>query len=456
MNDVPLTTGLTADPVRLRRFLYTLVIAVAAASGLSSILTTTRRFSAVDWPKRRPVHTPMFSANDRSRWCTVWSLVERGTYQIDEIIREPGWDTIDKVRFRDHFYSSKPPLLATLVAGVYWVLKHGFGLDLLQRTHETVHAILLIVNLVPWIAALIVMAAIGERYARSDWGRIFLVIAAAWGTFLSTFLITLNNHTIAAASLVFALYPLLRIWIDRQQSPALFMLAGFWSAFLVCNELPSCVFGVAAFVMMAWRAPAPAVKYFVPAALIPLAAFFYTNWLCADGIKPFYASFTATTNNYYKYEIGGVASYWTKPVGIDQGEPSAWVYLWHCTFGHHGIFSLSPMYLLAIVGWFAAWRQREHPLRVICGLGLALTIWILAFYVMQTHSRNYGGYTSGLRWAFWLIPFWLLSAVVVFDEWGRRRWVQVATAVLLGASVFSATFSRTNPWQHPWLYNLWQ
>ena len=28
---------------------------------------------------------PLLSANDRSRWCTVWSLVERHTYQIDEI-----------------------------------------------------------------------------------------------------------------------------------------------------------------------------------------------------------------------------------------------------------------------------------------------------------------------------------------------------------------------------------
>ena len=28
---------------------------------------------------------PLLSANDRSRWCTVWSLVERHTFQIDEI-----------------------------------------------------------------------------------------------------------------------------------------------------------------------------------------------------------------------------------------------------------------------------------------------------------------------------------------------------------------------------------
>ncbi|HEX3599330.1 MAG TPA: hypothetical protein VHU84_04270, partial [Lacipirellulaceae bacterium] len=61
---------------------------------------------------------PFLSANDRSRWLTIRSLVERGTYEIDAIRAEPTWDSIDVVAHtgRDgeqHFYSSKPPLLAT-------------------------------------------------------------------------------------------------------------------------------------------------------------------------------------------------------------------------------------------------------------------------------------------------------------------------------------------------------
>ena len=63
---------------------------------------------------------PLQSANDRSRWCTVWSLVERGTFQIDEIRHQPGWDSIDILRDEGHFYSTKPPLLTVIVAGVTW------------------------------------------------------------------------------------------------------------------------------------------------------------------------------------------------------------------------------------------------------------------------------------------------------------------------------------------------
>ena len=80
--------------------------------------------------------TPLQSANDRSRWETVWSLVERGTFQIDEIDAAPGWGTIDKVRHEDHFYSTKPPLQSTLVAGVYWCVKRFTGWNLTDNTAE--------------------------------------------------------------------------------------------------------------------------------------------------------------------------------------------------------------------------------------------------------------------------------------------------------------------------------
>ena len=111
----------------------------------------------------------------------AWSLVERGTYHIDEIIQEPGWDTIDKGRFRDHFYSSKPPFLSTIVAGLYWTLKSAVGLDLLLKTHETVQVILIVINLVPWIAALAllpdrrdsILALLDSRYAASPYTRAF-------------------------------------------------------------------------------------------------------------------------------------------------------------------------------------------------------------------------------------------------------------------------------------------
>src|SRR5688572_4514556 len=81
---------------------------------------------------------PLQSANDRSRWATVWSLVERKTSKIDEIRQYRGWDTIDKVKIDGHFYSSKPPLFSSMVAGGYWAIKHTLGWTIDPNKLETV------------------------------------------------------------------------------------------------------------------------------------------------------------------------------------------------------------------------------------------------------------------------------------------------------------------------------
>src|SRR5204862_492511 len=45
------------------------------------------------------------------------------------IIFRDGWQSLDKVLnpVTQEYVSSKPPLLSTLVAGLYWLLKHLFG-----------------------------------------------------------------------------------------------------------------------------------------------------------------------------------------------------------------------------------------------------------------------------------------------------------------------------------------
>ena len=84
---------------------------------------------------------PFLSANDRSRWMTIRSLVEHGTYEIDAIVGQPTWDTIDMVQHRGrdgqlHLYSSKPPLLATMLAGEYWLIHRFSGATLRDHPYE--------------------------------------------------------------------------------------------------------------------------------------------------------------------------------------------------------------------------------------------------------------------------------------------------------------------------------
>ena len=57
-------------------------------------------------------------------------------------------------------------------------------------------------------------------------------------------------------------------------------------------------------------------------------------------------------------------SYWMNPQGIDRGEPDIGTYALHTTVGHHGIFSLTPMWLLSVAGltmWLAKRDRATWP-----------------------------------------------------------------------------------------------
>ena len=234
-------------------------------------------------------------ANDISRWCTVWSLLERGTYVIDEC----PWqiETQDKV-FRapkgaergtggqepvQHFYSSKPALLPTLIAGILYPARLATGVPLdrvvlqeraprwtqkpdpdspykvkgvLETPKEPVKwpayifyfkPIVVLLNVVPYGIFLVLFARVLDRYAANDWTWFFCLVAAAFGTYLLPFTQTLNNHTVAAFSAFFALYQFFRIWDEDEPSGWRFAAAGFFAAFAAANELPALAFLVLLF-----------------------------------------------------------------------------------------------------------------------------------------------------------------------------------------------------------------
>ena len=217
---------------------------------------------------------PLRSANDRSRWCTVWSLVEDGTYQIDKIRQRSGWDTIDLVKHDDHFYSTKPPLFPTVVAGLYWLEKQTIGWTLKDNVEETARVILLFVNVLPMLLALACLARMLRRRTTSIFTYTFVMATACFGTLLCPFQTVLNNHTPGTVSVIFALCAAIPILADGRRSSWLFAMAGFWAACASCLELPAAAFGVAMFLLLFFADKTRTLLVFVPMALIPLAGFF--------------------------------------------------------------------------------------------------------------------------------------------------------------------------------------
>jgi hypothetical protein len=521
------------------------LIAIAAAIMLARIA----RLDSSD--SKSP--TPFLSANDRSRWATIRSLADDGTYAIDHIIfdkrgnRVRGWHTIDLVKHRDangaeHYYSSKPTLLTTLLAGEYWVIKQLTGATLAEQPHYVARLMLILTNVLPLVGALLVLARLIDRLAISDWTKIFAVAAASFATFLTTFAVTLNNHLTAAISLVIALAVTVPILQNESRAWWRFALAGLSFGFLAANELPALAMLVLAAAGLLLLSPFKTLLGFLPAALVVAAAAFGTNILAHgdwrtpyahrkngpviatladqlavplnDGAVPpevietlresgialqkpevkviargdrwrVWDPETRTElalhrtpessrslgievrrhDNWYDYE----GSYWRPQAlqGIDRGEPSQLVYAFNILLGHHGAFSLTPIWLLSIAGcWMSisplASGRRQPPGSVafmqivVAAATVLITLVVLTFYLTRPQiDRNYGGGTCCLRWLIWLTPLWLLTLLPSADWLSQTKIGRSLAIALLIVSVFSAFYAINNPWSHPWIFDYW-
>jgi hypothetical protein len=175
-----------------------------------------------------------------------------------------------------------------------------------------------------------------------------------------------------------------------------FVALGFCSALTACFELPAALLGLLALVCAAATSFRLTVRAFIPAALIPLLAFFATNWMATGGIKPFYAGYGSPT---YVYVHNGVPSYWSNPRDLDANREGLPAYLFHCVLGHHGLVSLMPALLVSLAGACHCWRRDDSPIlrgTILCGT--LLTLVTLVFYLSRTENYNYGGNSFALRW----------------------------------------------------------
>jgi hypothetical protein len=487
--------------IELRRLVYTLLIVVAAASAAGRVLSTERvyephlapppgvendaRYQA--WPATAPRVVPTFGSNDRSRWDTVRALVDEGTFAIGYhdpslispdnpegitgIASEDGWRTIDKVLHpeRLEFLSSKPPLLTVLMAGQYWVLKHTLGWSITEQTNEVVRAGLLTFNVLPFALYLWLLSRLAEWFGATDWGRLYVVAAAAFGTLLTPFLITFNNHTPAAVAALVALYAALRAGFpwqgEARPSAGWLVLSGLAAGFLANCELPGLAFVALLGLVLLVRAPGRTLLCFAPPVLLFIALYFLLNYFATGQFLPVYEK---VDTPWYLYP----GSLWAKVRpgmgrGIEYAKfvESRWAYAFHLTFGHHGWFSLTPIQLLGAAGMLVGvshlLKRRTGRAEPGPGVGwdvtavgaLVTSLVVFVFYAFVVSAANYGGWTNGPRWLLWLTPLWLLSMLPAADWLGARRWGRGLALVLLALSVLSVSYQLWNPWRHPWIYN---
>ncbi len=395
---------------------------------------------------------PIQNANDESRWCTVWSLVERGTYVIDDA----PWTahTVDKIRRDGHFYSSKPPLFPTMVAGGYAALRALTGWRLETHPHLVVRTLLALVNVAPlglflWLYAQFVAARTASLFDRT-----LCLAAAALGTFVTSYAVTLNNHTPAALVCFFVIYAVQRLSAETdgctplsprpRRTSALFAAAGGLAGLLPALDFLAVPFCVCVFAWLLRLDPRRCLTAFVPAALVPIAGFFITNWLVMDGLLPAYAfKFTEL----YRYP----GSFWENPRGIAANHDSTATYLFHMMLGHHGWFSHTPLFIPLAASMVVRWRRGPAGLPAF-NLFVIANFAAVALFHLYNGSRDYGGTCQGLRWLFWMIPLWLAALPGELPALTRTPAARAGMLAALALSAFSALYALPAPWGTSWLH----
>ena len=336
------------------------------------------------WPDKRPDPVPMFSSNDKSRWATVRALVHDKTYVIgrrtvpdpqnpkvfrDEgIVAEPAYKSTDVVLNPDtnEFYSSKPPLMATIAAGEYWVLNRAFGWDIDRDRWLVIPAIVLTWNVIPFALYLVLLGRLIDATGKTDFGKLLAFTTAALATFLTTFAGSLNNHCPAAFCALFASYPLVKAILEnREMAPWEYAVSGCFAGFAATFELPALAFVAAVGLPLLVARTRNALLYFVPAAVLPIVALYGCNYIALGTVEPVYDKFGGP---WYNFE----GSHWAKvgtpaAKGLDFNDEPTTVYAFHLALGHHGWFSLTPVWLVALAGLIGMGIRSAPAVRALWG-----------------------------------------------------------------------------------------
>lgn len=377
------------------------------------------------------------NTNVGSRYGQVAALVDHGTYAITKTRYNR---TIDKVMYEGEYYSSKPPLLPTVTAAVYWLYKLATGYDI--RNHEkkvvrfcnlTLGAFLHFILMIYWLRFLLLLTRRPEV--------VVLAMAAMGFGFLGVgYAIELQNHTPAATLTLIGFYYAFRARNEIDADWRNWIYSGLSLGLLPGVDLPSLATTACVGVYLLTKDPARTLRLWLPALLPGLLLTATLNILSTGSIKPVYLR-----RELYKYP----GSYWANPQGVDALREPKHIYAFHVLLGHHGMFSMTPLLCVSMVGLYQSLRRRTErfpeALCVLIATGILFT-----FYIRGTN--NYGGNCVGFRWAIAFTPL----LFVFFVEWMARtqlRWWHV-TGVLT-----SITITMYHNWQSfwtPWHESAWE
>lgn len=327
--------------------------------------------------------------NERSRIYLAVAMVDHGTVQIDQPLRDYG-RIYDLAKRDGHFYSDKAPGSSFAAAVVYKVAKLFTGSDEwpIEKLINLMRSWLMLpLGVFGFLLIRRVLRDVNVDPPAVDIASLGWILGSSAFHYSTAFF----GHQIVAVCLLAGIHFILRAELERYRMTAgaranilRLAAAGFFLGMAGLTEYQAgipCIFIALYAIAGPLRAEKTALLAFVAAAGLCVMALLAYNAAAFGG--PFELSYHHLANKklaaLHTQGIGGV----TLPT---------WEYFSGAMFSkHRGLLTTSPIFIMVPVGLWALWGQRRRLAILLGAIGL--------FYVLFISSSNmwYAGWGFGPR-----------------------------------------------------------
>lgn len=374
------------------------------------------------------------SGNESSRLALVNTIVDQGTFAIDESI----FGTVDYGVIDGHKYSDKPIIFSGWLALVYAFMKNIWLISFAAARQSAIY----LINLIGVSSFTLMTMYLFFRRLLPEKGNTYqkalLAFSLVFCTWIFSYTVSINNHTVAAF-LVFLLLVLTEKFRSGEHKVRTAFLCGLTGGFLCAVEIPcGGIFSLAALCGIIFAPHKSKLAHeivsffaggFLPALLMALLG--YYGW---GSVLPVYLVPGAYdfAGNIHSTGIAGL-----------HGPQNLFEYFFNITLGTRGLFSHMPFLLLimpaVLCSKFRDKMGNREPLWFFLWASLA-TLFFYGFF-----TGDYGGWAYGFRFLIPVIPVLYL----IICRWllgDARRYVKYLAVVLLGIGFFCSAVGAYNPW----------
>lgn len=375
------------------------------------------------------------SAHEYSRFGTVESLVQRGTFQLDD---SSFINTVDKIYRDGHFYSHQPPLLPLLEAPVYWAISIP-GIKFNNRGRPVMtYLFILLTNGLALALTVVVMAKILEQSDVGPDGRDLLAALLVSGTWLLPYGIVSSSHGISGLLVAVLTYQLLRLRSEPITSAGALGMGAVLGLLVVIEILPLVSFLPLTIIYLAATRALGARGWsaFACGLAIPAIAHAILNVRITGDLIPagFHTEFFKYPGSVFDDEsLTGSIKY--RAIG------DAAAYAWEALFARKGFLSFAPLRLAALIAGLTAWRWWGRARGVHLVLLASIVLSLGAALLM---TNNYGGEAVGFRHGVYLAPAFLALLLPWITAGRTSRNAVLAVAALSTALLL--IFAVPEPW----------